>query len=236
MIAVQAESATLHHPLGLTPEGREGFQQDRHHGPLSMAELRRLLGVLRTSEGDTAPHRPAADPRPHRRTGGAAPGGGRRAELKGVPERLALPAAWERPPTGSPRRRRPAHASTRPAPVRWWRSTTAPTGCSRCAFTTTDPAGCPSGLRNRRPEYGATVRPGGGSGPRWSARRLRRGAAPDGGASRGGGGLLGSRVTPMESERRRTTRIRVLVVHLIRWSVRTGFENFWAPRGHRDHR
>lgn len=47
MIAVQAESATYTTP-GLTPEARDGFQQIAATARSSMAELRRLLGVLRT--------------------------------------------------------------------------------------------------------------------------------------------------------------------------------------------
>ena len=76
MIAVQAESATYTTP-GLTPEARDGFQQIAGTARSSMAELRRLLGVLRTPAGDPAFTAPPADPRPSRRTGRAAPGGGR---------------------------------------------------------------------------------------------------------------------------------------------------------------
>ncbi|WND34807.1 histidine kinase [Streptomyces sp. BB1-1-1] len=94
MIAVQAESATYTTP-GLTPEGREGFQQIATTARSSMAELRRLLGVLRTSEGDTALTAPqptldhlAELVEQHRAVGGVA-------ELKVTGERVALPAAWE---------------------------------------------------------------------------------------------------------------------------------------------
>lgn len=53
MIAVQAESATYTTP-GLTPEARDGFQQIAATARSSMAELRRLLGVLRTPQGESA--------------------------------------------------------------------------------------------------------------------------------------------------------------------------------------
>ncbi|MGW7412133.1 sensor histidine kinase [Streptomyces sp. NPDC054863] len=94
MIAVQAESATYTTP-GLTPEARDGFQQIAGTARSSMAELRRLLGVLRTPQSDTA----LAAPQPtldhlaglveqHRTVGGAI-------ELKVTGERVSLPAAWE---------------------------------------------------------------------------------------------------------------------------------------------
>ncbi|WP_109035962.1 sensor histidine kinase [Streptomyces rubrogriseus] len=94
MIAVQAESATYTTP-GLTPEARDGFQQIAGTARSSMAELRRLLGVLRAPQGDTA----LAAPQPtldhlaelvdqHRAVGGTA-------ELRITGERVALPAAWE---------------------------------------------------------------------------------------------------------------------------------------------
>ncbi|MFC9466469.1 sensor histidine kinase [Streptomyces coelicoflavus] len=97
MIAVQAESATYTTP-GLTPEARDGFQQIAGTARSSMAELRRLLGVLRTPQGDTGPAALTA-PQPtldhlaelveqHRAVGGAA-------ELRITGERVALPAAWE---------------------------------------------------------------------------------------------------------------------------------------------
>ncbi|MFC8415939.1 sensor histidine kinase [Streptomyces coelicoflavus] len=97
MIAVQAESATYTTP-GLTPEAREGFQQIAGTARSSMAELRRLLGVLRTPQGDTGPAILTA-PQPtldhlaelveqHRAVGGTA-------ELRITGERVSLPAAWE---------------------------------------------------------------------------------------------------------------------------------------------
>ncbi|MFH8975282.1 sensor histidine kinase [Streptomyces sp. NPDC017890] len=94
MIAVQAESATYTTP-GLTPEGREGFQQIAATARSSMAELRRLLGVLRASRGDTAltAPQPTLDHLPelveqHRTVGGTA-------ELRITGDRVVLPAAWE---------------------------------------------------------------------------------------------------------------------------------------------
>jgi signal transduction histidine kinase len=94
MIAVQAESATYTTP-GLTPEARDGFQQIAGTARSSMAELRRLLGVLRTPAGDpafTAPQ-PTLDHlaelvEQHRAVGG-------KAELRVTGERVSLPAAWE---------------------------------------------------------------------------------------------------------------------------------------------
>lgn len=94
MIAVQAESATYTTP-GLTPEARDGFQQIAATARSSMAELRRLLGVLRTPQGESA----LTSPQPtldhlaelvdqHRAVGGTA-------ELRITGERVALPAAWE---------------------------------------------------------------------------------------------------------------------------------------------
>ncbi|MFE0203132.1 sensor histidine kinase [Streptomyces sp. NPDC058985] len=101
MIAVQAESATYTTP-GLTPEARDGFQQIAATARSSMAELRRLLGVLRTPQGDvarTAPQPARTAPQPtldhlaelveqHRAVGGVA-------ELRITGERVPLPAAWE---------------------------------------------------------------------------------------------------------------------------------------------
>ncbi|MFJ9669851.1 sensor histidine kinase [Streptomyces sp. MPA0124] len=97
MIAVQAESATYTTP-GLTPEARDGFQQIAGTARSSMAELRRLLGVLRTPQGDTGPAtltapQPTLDHLPelveqHRAVGGTA-------ELRITGERVSLPAAWE---------------------------------------------------------------------------------------------------------------------------------------------
>ncbi|MFI1500017.1 sensor histidine kinase [Streptomyces platensis] len=96
MIAVQAESATYTTP-GLTTEARDGFQQIACTARSSMAELRRLLGVLRTPHGQgdmavTAPQ-PTLDHlaelvEQHRAVGGAA-------ELRVTGERVSLPAAWE---------------------------------------------------------------------------------------------------------------------------------------------
>ncbi|MGW3863900.1 sensor histidine kinase [Streptomyces sp. NPDC005047] len=94
MIAVQAESATYTTP-GLTPEARDGFQQIAATARSSMAELRRLLGVLRTPQGEvalTAPQ-PTLDHlgelvEQHRAVGGVA-------ELRITGERVPLPAAWE---------------------------------------------------------------------------------------------------------------------------------------------
>jgi signal transduction histidine kinase len=96
MIAVQAESATYTTP-GLTPEARDGFQQIAGTARSSMAELRRLLGVLRTPQGQgdmalTAPQ-PTLDHiaelvEQHRAVGGEV-------ELRVTGERASLPAAWE---------------------------------------------------------------------------------------------------------------------------------------------
>ncbi|MGW0536195.1 sensor histidine kinase [Streptomyces sp. NPDC003032] len=95
MIAVQAESATYTTP-GLTPQARDGFQQIAGTARASMAELRRLLGVLRTPlPGEAA----ATTPQPtlahldglldqHRAVGG-------RAELRITGERVPLAAVWE---------------------------------------------------------------------------------------------------------------------------------------------
>ncbi|MFE1204897.1 sensor histidine kinase [Streptomyces sp. NPDC058762] len=97
MIAVQAESATYTTP-GLTPAARDGFQQIAGTARSSMAELRRLLGVLRTPQDGTGPATLTA-PQPtldhlaelveqHRAVGGTA-------ELRITGERVPLPAAWE---------------------------------------------------------------------------------------------------------------------------------------------
>ncbi|MGA4846438.1 sensor histidine kinase [Streptomyces sp. G5(2025)] len=97
MIAVQAESATYTTP-GLSPQARDGFQQIAGTARASLAELRRLLGVLRTP----APrHEEAAATAPqptldhlddlldqHRAVGGAA-------ELRISGERVPLAAVWE---------------------------------------------------------------------------------------------------------------------------------------------
>ncbi|QEU97287.1 sensor histidine kinase [Streptomyces kanamyceticus] len=100
MIAVQAESATYTTP-GLTPEAREGFQQIAGTARDSMAELRRLLGVLRTPQRteDARGAGAATAPQPtleglaelleqHRAVGGGA-------ELRITGERVPLAAAWE---------------------------------------------------------------------------------------------------------------------------------------------
>ncbi|MFF3338375.1 sensor histidine kinase [Streptomyces flavidovirens] len=95
MIAVQAESATYTSP-GLTPEARDGFQQIASTARSSMAELRRLLGVLRTPQQTGTP---LTAPQPtlghlaelldqHRAVGGEA-------ELRVTGEQVSLPAAWE---------------------------------------------------------------------------------------------------------------------------------------------
>ncbi|RII20837.1 Signal transduction histidine-protein kinase/phosphatase DegS [Streptomyces sp. YIM 130001] len=96
MIAVQAESATYTTP-GLTPRARDGFQQIAGTARSSMAELRRLLGVLRTPQGQEEPALTAPQPtldhlaelvEQHRAVGGEA-------ELRVSGERVPLPAAWE---------------------------------------------------------------------------------------------------------------------------------------------
>ncbi|MFC7304123.1 sensor histidine kinase [Streptomyces monticola] len=95
MIAVQAESAT-YTTEGLTPAARAGFQEIATTARASMAELRRLLGVLRAPQSDgaalTSPQ-PTLDGLPellgqHRAVGGAA-------ELKVTGEPVALPPTWE---------------------------------------------------------------------------------------------------------------------------------------------
>lgn len=96
MIAVQAESATYTTPR-LSPEARDGFQQIAGTARSSMAELRRLLGVLRTPQAQggmalTAPQ-PTLDHlaelvEQHRAVGGEV-------ELRVSGERVSLPAAWE---------------------------------------------------------------------------------------------------------------------------------------------
>ncbi|MET8686133.1 histidine kinase [Streptomyces sp. NPDC004732] len=96
MIAVQAESATYTTP-GLTPQARDGFQQIAGTARDSMAELRRLLGVLRTPQRDGTAA--ATSPQPtldrlddllaqHRAVGGSA-------ELRVTGQRVPLAAAWE---------------------------------------------------------------------------------------------------------------------------------------------
>ncbi|MFI7340894.1 sensor histidine kinase [Streptomyces sp. NPDC050085] len=96
MIAVQAESATYTTP-GLTAEARDGFQQIAGTARSSMAELRRLLGVLRAPQGRsdavlTAPQ-PTLDHLAelvdqHRAVSGTT-------DLLVTGERVPLPAAWE---------------------------------------------------------------------------------------------------------------------------------------------
>ncbi|MFJ2768315.1 sensor histidine kinase [Streptomyces sp. NPDC087300] len=98
MIAVQAESATYTTP-GLTPAAREGFQQIAGTARGSMAELRRLLGVLRTPQRAEEAAGAATAPQPtldrleelldqHRAVGCGA-------ELRITGERVPLAAAWE---------------------------------------------------------------------------------------------------------------------------------------------
>ncbi|WGP12997.1 histidine kinase [Streptomyces sp. SH5] len=96
VIAVRAESATYTTP-DLSPPARDAFQEIAGTARSSMAELRRLLGVLRTGD-DTSPA-PLTAPQPslaglddllgqHRAVGGAA-------ELRISGERVPLPASWE---------------------------------------------------------------------------------------------------------------------------------------------
>ncbi|MFH9292935.1 sensor histidine kinase [Streptomyces sp. NPDC017520] len=97
VIAVRAESATYTTP-DLSPPARDAFQEIAGTARSSMAELRRLLGVLRTGDGaETAT--PLTAPQPslaglddlleqHRAVGGAA-------ELRVTGERAPLPASWE---------------------------------------------------------------------------------------------------------------------------------------------
>jgi signal transduction histidine kinase len=94
MIAVQAESATYTIP-DLSPQAREGFQHIAGTARSSMAELRRLLGVLRTDQDGRA----STAPQPtlarlgelleqHRAVGG-------RAELRINGDEAPLPTSWE---------------------------------------------------------------------------------------------------------------------------------------------
>ncbi|MER7984743.1 histidine kinase [Streptomyces noursei] len=94
VIAVQAESATYTTP-DLSPQAREGFQQIARSARASMAELRRLLGVLRTGPEDRA----GTTPQPtldalgeliaqHRSVGGEV-------ELRISGERVELPTSCE---------------------------------------------------------------------------------------------------------------------------------------------
>ncbi|MBK3557884.1 two-component sensor histidine kinase [Streptomyces sp. MBT56] len=96
VIAVRAESATYTTP-DLSPPARDAFQEIAGTARSSMAELRRLLGVLRT--GDDTSRAPLTAPQPslaglddllsqHRAVGGAA-------ELRILGERVPLPASWE---------------------------------------------------------------------------------------------------------------------------------------------
>ncbi|MEU6486457.1 histidine kinase [Streptomyces sp. NPDC046887] len=95
VIAVRAESATYTTP-DLGPAARDALQEIAGTARASMAELRRLLGVLRTRAGEGAP---ATSPQPtldglpelveqHRAAGA-------RAELEVSGDRVALPAGWE---------------------------------------------------------------------------------------------------------------------------------------------
>ncbi|MCK7625572.1 histidine kinase [Streptomyces sp. RS10V-4] len=94
VIAVQAESATYTTP-GLSPQARERFQEIAASARASMAELRRLLGVLRTDPD----HRTGTAPQPtldalddliaqHRSVGGEV-------ELRIRGDRVELPTSWE---------------------------------------------------------------------------------------------------------------------------------------------
>ncbi|MEU2761511.1 histidine kinase [Streptomyces sp. NPDC007027] len=96
VIAVRAESATYTTP-DLSPPARDAFQEIAGTARSSMAELRRLLGVLRS--GDDTERAPLTAPQPslagldalldqHRAVGGAV-------ELRTSGERVALPASWE---------------------------------------------------------------------------------------------------------------------------------------------
>ncbi|MEU5718455.1 sensor histidine kinase [Streptomyces sp. NPDC020403] len=94
MIAVQAESATYTTP-GLSEPARDAFQQIAGTARSSMAELRRLLGVLRTGAETAALRVPQPSlagleelVEQHRTVGGSA-------ELHVFGERTALPASWE---------------------------------------------------------------------------------------------------------------------------------------------
>ncbi|WP_411080621.1 sensor histidine kinase [Streptomyces sp. cmx-18-6] len=94
MIAVRAESATYTTP-DLSPPARDAFQEIAGTARSSMAELRRLLGVLRT--GVDAPVLTAPQPSlaaldelldQHRTVDGSA-------ELRVSGEAMPLPASWE---------------------------------------------------------------------------------------------------------------------------------------------
>ncbi|MEW1659678.1 histidine kinase [Streptomyces sp. NPDC093707] len=94
VIAVQAESATYTTP-DLSPQARQGFQQIAASARASMAELHRLLRVLRTGPGDhagTAPQ-PTLDAlgdliAQHRSVGGEV-------ELRISGDRVELPTSCE---------------------------------------------------------------------------------------------------------------------------------------------
>ncbi|KIZ13865.1 sensor histidine kinase [Streptomyces natalensis] len=94
VIAVQAESAVYTTP-DLSPQARERFQQIAASARSSTAELRRLLGVLRSSAQEKA----GTAPQPtlealdalitqHRSVGGEV-------ELRLCGDRMALPTSWE---------------------------------------------------------------------------------------------------------------------------------------------
>ncbi|NEB76743.1 sensor histidine kinase [Streptomyces sp. SID14478] len=92
MIAVQAESAT-YTTSGLSPGARDGFQQIAGTARSSLAELRRLLGVLHDDTGAATAPQPSLARlgeliEQHRTVGGAA-------ELTVVGDRVPLAAAWE---------------------------------------------------------------------------------------------------------------------------------------------
>jgi signal transduction histidine kinase len=92
MIAVQAESATYTTP-DLSPAARDGFQQIAGTARSSMAELRRLLGVLHEDGGAATAPQPSLDRleelvEQHCAVAGAV-------ELTVTGERVPLAAAWE---------------------------------------------------------------------------------------------------------------------------------------------
>ncbi|MCX5143247.1 sensor histidine kinase [Streptomyces sp. NBC_00338] len=94
MIAVQAEGATYTTP-GLSPQGREAFQEIAGTARASMTELRRMLGVLRTDRESgtaTAPQPTLAGlgelVEQHRAVGGTA-------ELRISGAQPDLPPSWQ---------------------------------------------------------------------------------------------------------------------------------------------
>ncbi|MEU8706760.1 sensor histidine kinase [Streptomyces sp. NPDC048565] len=94
MIAVQAESAT-YTTAELPEPARDAFQQIAGTARSSMAELRRLLGVLRAGTSAAALRSPQPSlagledlVEQHRAVGGSA-------ELRVIGERTELPASWE---------------------------------------------------------------------------------------------------------------------------------------------